>query len=383
MLERRNGGEPAADEADRCSVHARVQQAVAARGFISAAKRGDLMALQADAVHVDVRDEDGATALAMASRYGHAKCIALLLERHAAVDAADDMGWTPLMEAAYGNHADVVGLLLAAGANPRVESHAFESALSNAREVNSRTCVSLLGAALSAEEQVLEAAKGGDAARLGELLHAGVDLTVVDRSLRFQVHHHERCTVLHWASANGHVACVARLLEHGAAVDAAGSDGWTPLMAAVCNHEPAVVRALLGAGADARRLDASGNAALTFATRWPPSKTKDACAELLRAALDALAHEVAVPQERPEGTAQATPRPRALDAKASVAAGDADAKAEHRPGSARLGSASEGRLRRTVSAAGSGLGVLVRRMTASASRAPLRAAPMERDPFPM
>jgi len=53
-------------------------------------------------------------------------------------------------------------------------------------------------------------------------------------------------TPLHYAARNGHAGCVALLLRHRAAVDAATSGGATALhRAAFCGHE-AIVRALLG-----------------------------------------------------------------------------------------------------------------------------------------
>ena len=82
-------------------------------------------------------------------------------------------------------------------------------------------------------------------------IDAGVRLDDANRALRLsQTHHAERSTVLHWASAHGHVAVVVRLLEFGAAVDASDSSGWTALMAAVCNHEPETAQVLLNARAD-------------------------------------------------------------------------------------------------------------------------------------
>ena len=56
-------------------------------------------------------------------------------------------------------------------------------------------------------------------------------------------------TPLHYAARNGHAGCVALLLRHRAAVDAATSGGATALhRAAFCGHE-AIVRALLAARA--------------------------------------------------------------------------------------------------------------------------------------
>ena len=53
------------------------------------------------------------------------------------------------------------------------------------------------------------------------------------------------------AAAKGHAEVAALLLRHGAAVDAANNNGGTPLMVAATTGHTEIVRALLLAGADA------------------------------------------------------------------------------------------------------------------------------------
>ena len=201
------------------------------------------------------------------------------------------------MEAAYANNKDVVDVLLAARSNPLLENRERESALSNAKEVGASECVQLLQASLSSKELMIEAAKSGDLLQLVASIDAGVRLDDANRALRLsQTHHAERSTVLHWASAHGHVAVVVRLLEFGAAVDASDSSGWTALMAAVCNHEPETAQVLLNARADPLLPDATGSSAVDLATRWPPSSAKAACAALLLEAV--RRHGDAAPRRR-------------------------------------------------------------------------------------
>ena len=283
ILERRNGGDGGGHDdwsEDQVSCRARAQQALGAAAVMDCAKRGECSELLLGAVHV--RDAEGATALTWSSRHGQVECVRKLLEAGARVDAADDAGWTPLMEASYARHPDVVRALLASHADPLLENRERESALSNAREVGASECVQLLRASLRSHELMIDASKSGDLVQLAAASDAGVQLDDANRLLRHsQPHHAERSTVLHWASAHGHVAAVRRLLELGADVDASDRSGWTALMAAVCNHELETVRALLDARADPLLSDATGSSAVDCATRWPPSPPKAACAALL------------------------------------------------------------------------------------------------------
>lgn len=261
---------------------------------ISAVKRpdggADMLALLISlGYQLDVaRDDEGATALHWASRNGHADSAQLLLDAKCDVNALDTLGWTPLMAATFSNSPEVVRLLLAHGADPRLEStDYFDTALSNAREVGSTKCVALLSAALNPHDQLNEAAKSGDEARLTAALKEGATLKGAQMRLAAtQTHHRERCTPLHWACANGHAACVKRLLEANAAVDEADAkDGWTPLMAAVTEWEVKVVKLLLDAAADPLRTTRAGLTALASI----PEGSSNPCVALLTTAMEEAA----------------------------------------------------------------------------------------------
>ena len=240
-----------------------------ARALIKAAKQPEhgaasLQILLSSGYDPDARDEDGATALLWASRNGSADCVRILLEAKASVNVHDNLGWTPLMAASFSNSPEAVRALLEGGADPRVETKdSFETALVSAREVGSKACVELISGALSADELLVEAAKGGDVRQLDAALAKGASLDGAALLLRSQAHHRERCTPLHWACANGHVACAQRLIDVGCDVDAADSRGWTPLMAATCEWQRQAVRALLTASADPWRQNSAGHTALS------------------------------------------------------------------------------------------------------------------------
>lgn len=57
-------------------------------------------------------------------------------------------------------------------------------------------------------------------------------------------------SVLHWAACGGHTNLVQWLIEHQANVDATDDALWTPLIIAASAGHEAVVRLLLGSGAE-------------------------------------------------------------------------------------------------------------------------------------
>ncbi|MFF0519753.1 ankyrin repeat domain-containing protein [Actinomadura nitritigenes] len=98
--------------------------------------------------------------------------------------------------------------------------------------------------------EVFLRAAHGDTDGVLRLLDAGLDPHVRDG---------RRWTLLHALHTMDHEVLLPRLLDEGLDVDATDQDGWTPLLLAVLNHgSPAVVRALLDAGAST---DAPGGTA--------------------------------------------------------------------------------------------------------------------------
>ncbi|MEE9614096.1 MAG: ankyrin repeat domain-containing protein [Thermodesulfobacteriota bacterium] len=88
--------------------------------LVAAAKAGDAAGVSAlidGGASPNATDDDGDTALMLASGEGHADVAALLVEKGAAVNAADRYGWTALMFAAGKGHGGVVKLLLDSGAS--------------------------------------------------------------------------------------------------------------------------------------------------------------------------------------------------------------------------------------------------------------------------
>ncbi|KAI9879865.1 MAG: hypothetical protein M1830_006717 [Pleopsidium flavum] len=177
----------------------------AARGNARVAKL--LLDMGAD---VDVRDEDGKTALSIAAGSGSEEVVGLLLSHGANVDAEDSFGETPLINAAVSGHTAVVQMLLEGGANLEIQS----------------------------KERGRSA--GGTA-----LLEA---VTRYDKN----------------------EAVIQLLLERGADIEAVDTQGRTPLIRAAGYSRalPGLARLLLDKGAKLEAKDPHGRTALVIATEW-------------------------------------------------------------------------------------------------------------------
>ncbi|HYD19488.1 MAG TPA: ankyrin repeat domain-containing protein [Patescibacteria group bacterium] len=99
------------------------------------------------------------------------------------------------------------------------------------------------------DEQLVEAAKLGDVAKMAACVDAGAQINsdAVDYS------------PLVWAAQNGHAGAVRWLLGHGAEVDKRKPNNqWTPLMSGVSSGNLEVLQLLLDAGADRRLRNSDG-----------------------------------------------------------------------------------------------------------------------------
>jgi N-acyl-D-amino-acid deacylase len=272
--------------------------------MLEAVKRGDApstRALLERGRSVEERDSEGNTPLLVASLYGDAALVNLLLARHADPRAANDDGATALLWSV--DDRDKVEALLAAGANPKASAssgftpliaaancHAnapiVRMLLDHGADANQSTptgttalllapgsdpdSVKLLldrGADVRAKNSggftaLHVAASRGDAKSAQLLLDAGADPNVRDVALGR--------TPLHWAAQAGSAEVVALLLERGADPNVRESlSGMTALMEAAASERARedVVQTLLAAGADPKASDRRGAGASTWALR--------------------------------------------------------------------------------------------------------------------
>ena len=189
--------------------------------FFQSCKDGSLATVQQLLTHSDLRahidsltDDDGNTALIVASENGHKGIVKLLLECGANVDKRTPNGWTALMKASErgDSNLEVIELLLRYGAQADLQNNEGDSALIVATQ-NRQT------------ELVI---------KLVRYHRANVDLK-----------NNKGWTALMKASQVGHVEVVELLLNTGAEVDQQSSDGYSALMLASQNGHTRLVKLLL------------------------------------------------------------------------------------------------------------------------------------------
>ena len=225
-------------------------------------------------------EEDGGTLLGTAAFNGHADVVDALLDHRADPDGRNEAGklpafLTPLMHAAYNGKAPVVQLLLERKAAPNIgHDKSTNTALDFAEMQSHAECVALLEPHRlpSLEELVdcLEKGRIGVAerwvARGGEPTHR---FTAKMPEGRAQV------PLLVYAAMKGQVDVVDWLLARKADPDAAingdpvptEADGHTPLMRACMQGHAGVVRRLLRGGAKLAQRSVKGHTALQVAER--------------------------------------------------------------------------------------------------------------------
>ncbi len=167
----------------------------------------------------------GATALHKAALSGNPDVIGLILDQGAFVDQQTPiLGHTALMDAVVYKHERAVALLLRRGARTSIRNHWGETALDLARRDGLQAIAALIvakdqaDAAAVADEPLVAAIKAGDLAAIERLVAEGADVNV-------------------------------RLPMLGSA-----DDDYTPLAIAAREGHAGIVRALLRAGADPRRV---------------------------------------------------------------------------------------------------------------------------------
>uniref|UniRef100_U3FYT6 E3 ubiquitin-protein ligase MIB2 n=1 Tax=Micrurus fulvius TaxID=8637 RepID=U3FYT6_MICFL len=189
---------------------------------------------------VDVQNQ-GRTALQVASYVGQMEVVNLLAQAHANIDLWDEEGDTALHYAAFGNQADVARLLVSKGANPNILNTARCTALyvsvnHGFTEVVKALCenncdVNLPG---SSGDTPLHYAITADFKCIIEALTEvpGIDFTIQNQ---------QGFNLLHHAALKGNKLAIKKILARARQlVDAKKDDGFTALhLAALNNHKEA------------------------------------------------------------------------------------------------------------------------------------------------
>jgi ankyrin repeat protein len=223
------------------------------------------------------------TALVEAARSGDAAAVRALVAKRADVNAPGVDGTTPLHWAVHHDAAEMVELLVRAGANVSQENRYGVRPLWLAAVNGSPKVVALLlragadpnTAMTGGETVVMTAARAGNADTLKALAEAGADINAKDA--RGQ-------TALMWAAARNNAAAIRALAGSGADLrvrtnnpsagggrgnsvfNSLAPTGFTALLFAVRAGSLDAVRALVDAGADVNDALSDGESALVVAT---------------------------------------------------------------------------------------------------------------------
>ena len=227
-----------------------------------------ITALVAAGADVEARDRDGHTALHAAAAAIATAAIAVLLDAGADVDAHNRFGETPLQYALSEGPEDVaaaIAALLDGGADPNVRD-----------SITGRTPLHRIAwAARTSSTQRLRRVMS----ILTALLDAGADPNARDDFGQ---------TALYRAVLQSAAAATITLLEAGADPNARGNEGWLPLLTwVVSGTDPAILTALLDAGADIEARDSAGGTALHAAAGSTEVGTEVAASAAIAALLDA------------------------------------------------------------------------------------------------
>jgi ankyrin repeat protein len=189
-------------------------------GLVAAARNHDpqqMRRLLTETVDVNVRSDDGSTALLWTAHWNDVETAALLVRAGADANATNDFHITPLSQACTNGSAAFVQLLLKAGANPNTPIATGETPL--------MTC-----------------AGSGSADAVKLLLAHGADVDAREPS--------QHQTALMWAAAEHHSAVVQMLIEARADLRARTRNGFTALHFAAREGDVATTQLLLAAGVD-------------------------------------------------------------------------------------------------------------------------------------
>lgn len=239
-----------------------------AAGTIAAAARADDVdqsrQLIGGGADVNLPEPDGTTPLLWAVYNSSPELVQLLLDAGADPNTPNSLDISPLLQASRYGNAGLISALLASGARLADATLATEPPLLAAARAGSVEAVSMLLAAgadpngtepLEQQAALMWAVAEGhlDVARV--LLDAGADPDLQARISELT----ERKNAdfpsggfapLHWAARNGDEAMIRLLLGKGANINARNGDGSTPMMLAIVNDRFDIAAKLLELDAD-------------------------------------------------------------------------------------------------------------------------------------
>ncbi|KAF7358495.1 P-loop containing nucleoside triphosphate hydrolase protein [Mycena venus] len=214
---------------------------------------------------VDQADEDGTTALHLASSQGHLDIVQLLIEHSASADQADKDGKTALHLALSWGHLDIVQLLIEHSASVDQADNYGTTLLHLASSKGYHDVGQLL---IEHSTSVNQADKDGRTAlhRASSMGHLNIVQLLMEHSVSIDQADKDGWTALHLALSRDHLNIIQLLIEHGTSINQADEDGWTALHLASSKGCLNIVQLLIEHGASINQADKDGRTALHLAS---------------------------------------------------------------------------------------------------------------------
>ena len=204
--------------------------------------------LLAKGADINKKDPQGYTPLAASVRLGSLSTTLFLLDHGAHVDDPDSDGWTPLLHAGLRNDTRAIEALLAHGASVETPAPGGYTPLSIAIEEKKYDAAkTLIARGAKVDEPV-------NARKLTPLMIAASDSQPVSAAAKL-------------TQGSNAIDVARELLAKGANVNAASTEGVTPLMIAAARDNAPMVGLLLQAGAKADVRNAAGETARDAAAK--------------------------------------------------------------------------------------------------------------------
>jgi ankyrin repeat protein len=257
--------------------------------LLSGAKLGNL-ALVKRAVEskadLEARNEEGETALILASWYGSPEIVDFLIKNGAMVNARDREGFTAIAKASslgIGRHFEIVESLISASANLNLKTKEGLTAYILAKINGHAELAKVLLKAGAVEETFFSKE---EASR--EILHSSwisdknrfIYASYFKPDFNFQGN--EGISPIMYASRNGNKFLALFLIRKSVKLDLQDKSGKTALMYAARRGQKDIVSLLIDKGADITLKDKEGNDALSWAEKFGEKDT----AKILRILLD-------------------------------------------------------------------------------------------------
>ena len=238
-------------------------------GLLNAALRGNNEAVQflLDlGVNVDCTNEQGSTALMLATECGHEPIVQTLISGGANVNIQDSYGWTALMLASYNGHFKIAQLLLNKQANVNHKANDGWTALMLASHYGHFQVAELL---LNKEADVNVSNNKGFSALMVASQNGNFQVAELLLNKLANVDYKEIVgwTALMLASQNGHFQVAELLLNKEADVNISNNKGFTALMLASQNGHFQVTKLLLNKEANVNHTTSNGWTALMLASQ--------------------------------------------------------------------------------------------------------------------